>query len=119
MPPASAQATVAAPAAGGFLRNAATIGAGVLGGGLLFQGIESLLHGRGGSFLNGGTSGADVTPRVETTTSNYFSDADRGLAGSGRLSGNDSGTDYSSQGGDDLVSDMDDLGGDGDGDSWA
>ena len=98
-PPASLQATAApaAPAAGGFLRNAATIGAGVLGGSLLFQGIESLLHGRGGSFLGGGTSGADVTPRIETTTNNYFSDADRGLTGDGRFSGNDSGTDYFSR----------------------
>ena len=38
-----------------FLRNAATIGAGVLGGSLLFQGVESLLHGSGHGLL-GGTS---------------------------------------------------------------
>ena len=46
----------------GFLRNAATIGAGVLGGSLLFQGVESLLHGSGHGLL-GGTSpvaGSDI-----------------------------------------------------------
>ena len=42
-----------------FLRNAATVGTGVLGGSLLFQGVESLLHGSGGRGLLGGSgSGA-------------------------------------------------------------
>ena len=62
-PLAAAQPAVAggfAPpsGAGGFLRNAATIGAGVVGGSLLFQGIESLLH--GGRNWAGGATQAPV-----------------------------------------------------------
>ena len=46
----------------GFLRNAATIGSGVLGGSLLFQGIESLLHGSGHGLTGGAAplGGGDI-----------------------------------------------------------
>ena len=50
MPQAPAQPQ---PQPTSFLRNAATIGAGVLGGSLLFQGVESLLHGSGHGLLGG------------------------------------------------------------------
>ena len=52
------QGVASATGSGGFLRNAATIGAGVLGGSLLFQGIESLLHASRGP--NGGAAQAPV-----------------------------------------------------------
>ena len=41
------------PQPSSFLRNAASIGAGVLGGSLLFQGVESLLHGSGHGLMGG------------------------------------------------------------------
>ncbi len=52
MQPALAQAQPQSQQSG-FLRNAATIGAGVLGGSLLFQGIESLLHGSTHGLMGG------------------------------------------------------------------
>ena len=52
MQPAPAQAQPQSQPSS-FLRNAATIGAGVLGGSLLFQGIESLLHGGGRGLMGG------------------------------------------------------------------
>ena len=109
--PTLAASTLAAPAAGGFLRNAATIGAGVLGGSLLFQGIESLLHGGGGSFL-GGNPGAGARTEVFETTNNYF-DAPQGAdraAGFADSAGGNSGF-FSS--GDDALADSGDLGDDG------
>ncbi len=57
---------------GGFLRNAATVGAGVLGGSLLFQGFESMLHGGGRS----------APAEIFETTNNFISPA----AGSGEVS---------------------------------
>ena len=57
MPPAQPQPLMpqapSQPQPTSFLRNAATIGAGVLGGSLLFQGVESLLHGSGHGMLGG------------------------------------------------------------------
>ena len=59
MPPAQPQPLMpqapmqSQPQPTSFLRNAATIGAGVLGGSLLFQGVESLLHGSGHGLLGG------------------------------------------------------------------
>jgi hypothetical protein len=50
---------------GGFLRNAATTAAGVAGGALLFQGINSLFSGHHGSLLGGGLSG--ITPNDSLT----------------------------------------------------
>ena len=58
---------------GGFLRNAATVGAGVLGGSLLFQGVESML--RGGGWGGGRSAPAEIFE----TTNNFISPA----AGSG------------------------------------
>jgi hypothetical protein len=72
-PAAPAGAPAAAAGAGGFFRNAAAIGAGVLGGNLLFQGIESLLHGgnRGGGFLSGTNAPTEI---IENNY--YYSDSD-------------------------------------------
>lgn len=73
-------AAMAPSAGGGFLRSALTTAAGVAGGALLFQGIESLLHQNSGAFgpgLNagygtgafGGGGGGTV---VNETVNNYY-----------------------------------------------
>ncbi len=79
------QAAYAQPAAGpwgggsgqpSFLRSAATTAAGIAGGALLFQGIESLFHpGFGGGFGGGGFGGAGFMPQpgiTETVVNNYY-----------------------------------------------
>jgi hypothetical protein len=77
---------------GGFLRSAAATAAGVAGGALLFQGIESLF----GNHYAGGLMGAGMTPGLgETVVNNYY-----GSDTSSDFSGGDAGggTDYSSAG---------------------
>ena len=61
-PPMQPAPVQAQPQPSSFLRNAATIGAGVLGGSLLFQGIESLLHGSGHGLTGGAAplGGGDI-----------------------------------------------------------
>ena len=57
-----------------FLRSAATTAAGIAGGALLFQGIESLLGGRGG-FGYGGVGYGGFMPQpgiTETVVNNYY-----------------------------------------------
>ena len=80
---------------GGFLRNAASIGAGVLGGSLLFQGIESLLHG-GGFGRDQAQGPADVfetnnfiTPPADADAAGPLSSSDSGSL----LDAGDAGTD--------------------------
>src|SRR5277367_1772408 len=83
--PAYQQPAYAQPAAGpwgggsgqpSFLRSAATTAAGIAGGALLFQGIESLFHpGFGGGFGGGGFGGAGFMPQpgiTETVVNNYY-----------------------------------------------
>jgi uncharacterized protein len=102
---------------GGFLRSAAATAAGIAGGALLFQGIESMFGRSGGGIL-----GAQATPGLgESVTNNFFgSDAGGGQDfGSGQdfSSGQDSGggQDFSSGqdsgGGQDFGSDQDYGGG--------
>lgn len=58
-----------------FLRSAATTAAGIAGGALLFQGIESLIGGHGG--YGGGFGGAGFVPQpglTETVVNNYYGD---------------------------------------------
>jgi len=112
---------------GGFLRSAAATAAGVAGGALLFQGIESLF----GSHYAGGLTGAGMTPGLgETVVNNYygsdqgsdpgsdFSGGDAGGGGDYASAGFDpgGGQDYSSQdydaGNQDYSSDQDFSGGD-------
>jgi hypothetical protein len=112
---------------GGFLRSAAATAAGVAGGALLFQGIESLF----GQHYAGGLMGAGMTPGLgESVVNNYYgSDAaggdwssDPGGAGGGDWSGDPGGAggggDWSSDaggsdpGGQDFSSDQDFGGGD-------
>jgi uncharacterized protein len=62
-----------------FLRSAATTAAGVAAGALAFQGVESLLHGFGGSpsgLAGGGFFGNAGAPG-ETVINNYYDDNDR------------------------------------------
>lgn len=68
-------AAPAAPASGGgvgsFLGNVATTAAGVVAGGFLFQGLESLLgHHGGGTPWGGGTPAETVSE--QTTINNYY-----------------------------------------------
>ena len=60
------------PGAGsGFLRQAATTAAGIAGGALLFQGIQSLFGPHyGGGFL----SGMPPQPGISETVNNYYGD---------------------------------------------
>ena len=77
---------------GGFLRSAAATAAGIAGGALLFQGIESLF----GNHYAGGLMGAGMTPGLgETVVNNYYG-SDAGSDFSGGDTGG--GTDYSSAG---------------------
>ena len=76
-PQATAQQAFAPPSGQpSFLRSAATTAAGIAGGALLFQGIESLLGGRGAGFGPYGASyGGGVMPQptlTETTINNYY-----------------------------------------------
>ena len=76
---------------GGFLRQAATTAAGVAGGALLFEGIQSLFgRGYGGmGGLGGGFLGGGYTPGLgETVINNYY----------GGDQGGDAGADYASSG---------------------
>ena len=112
---------------GGFLRSAAATAAGVAGGALLFQGIESLF----GNHYAGGLAGAGMTPGLgETVINNYygsdqnsdFSGGDAGGAGDYSSAGFEPGSagsdqdyssqDYSSQDDQDFSSDQDFSGGD-------
>ena len=74
------------PVAGGgssFLRTAATTAAGVAAGALAFQGVESLMHGFGGSGGFGGGEGlfgGGARPE-ETVINNYYDDPGRGREG--------------------------------------
>jgi hypothetical protein len=71
------------PPGGGssFLRTAATTAAGVAAGALAFEGVESLMHGFGGSpsgLAGGGLFGGGGRPE-ETVINNYYDDPGRGL----------------------------------------
>lgn len=86
-----------ASGAGGFLRNAAAVGAGVLGGSLLFHGLDSLFHdhagGHAGSSLldQGAGSGllsGDMQAPLDALSGNDFLDpANDPSSGGGLLDG--------------------------------
>jgi hypothetical protein len=118
---------------GGFLRSAAATAAGIAGGALLFQGIESLF-GRGGGGILGSQA---MTPGLgETVVNNYygsdapgggqdFSSADVGggqdYSGGDAGGGQDYGSDNDYGGGQDYASGQDYGGGDfgGDDDNYS
>lgn len=88
---------------GGFLRSAAATAAGVAGGALLFQGIESLF----GHHYAGDLMGAGMTPGLgETVVNNYY--------GSDAAGGGDWSSDAGDPGGGDWSSDAGATGGGGD-----
>jgi hypothetical protein len=115
---------------GGFLRSAAATAAGVAGGALLFQGIESLF----GNHYAGGLMGAGMTPGLgESVVNNYYGDTGSGSDAGSDFSGGDAGagsdyasadpggsgsdqdyssSDYDSGSGQDYSSDQDFSGGD-------
>jgi len=76
---APAQQVFAQPSAQpSFLRSAATTAAGVAGGALLFQGIESLLGGHAGYGGYGGAAFGGFAPQpglTETVINNYYGDS--------------------------------------------
>ena len=81
---APAQQVFAQSAQPSFLRSAATTAAGIAGGALLFQGIESLFggHGYGGGFGGAGFGGFGPQPGItETVVNNYYEDAPGGAGG--------------------------------------
>ncbi|HYZ41212.1 MAG TPA: DUF2076 family protein, partial [Stellaceae bacterium] len=88
---------------GGFLRSAAATAAGVAGGALLFQGIESLF----GHHYAGGLMGGGMTPGLgETVVNNYYgSDTDTGGDWSSDAGGAGGGGDWSSDAGGDSSQD--------------
>jgi uncharacterized protein len=106
-------------AGGGFLRSAAATAAGVAGGALLFQGIESLF----GNHYAGGLMGGGMTPGLgESVVNNYYG-SDPGAAGGDWSSdagaaggGGDWSSDPGAAGGGDWSSDP---GGDGGGGDWS
>jgi uncharacterized protein len=64
---------------GGFLRSAATTAAGIAGGALLFQGIESLFGQHASAGILGGQA---MTPGLgESVVNNYYGDAGAGQGG--------------------------------------
>jgi len=70
MPPAAAPGTTSA-APSGFLRSAAATALGVVGGQMLFQGIESMFGQHAGSLL----SGQSIQPALsETVVNNFYGD---------------------------------------------
>jgi hypothetical protein len=72
-PPIPQQPVPSAPSpSGGFLQNAMATAAGVAGGALLFQGIESLMGHSGGVGSGGFLAGSQPTE----ITNNYYSDPD-------------------------------------------
>jgi len=87
---AAPQMFAQAPSQPSFLRSAATTAAGIAGGALLFQGIESLFggHGYGGGFGGGlgGFGGAGFMPQpgiTETVVNNYYDTPATGADSSG------------------------------------
>ena len=66
-----------APQGGGFLRSALQTATGVAAGALAFQGIESLMHGFGGSGGGAQGFGGFGNDRPEEVTNNYYGDSDR------------------------------------------
>jgi hypothetical protein len=97
---------------GSFLRTAATTAAGVAAGALAFQGIESLMHGFGGSpagLAGGGFFGGGEGRPEETVINNYYDDPGSKGADVDRSGLGDSGSDAA-----DLQTASDDLRDDGD-----
>ena len=73
VPAAGAAPSILPGAGSGFLRQAATTAAGIAGGALLFQGIQSLFGAHyGGGFL----SGMPTQPGISETVNNYYGDQD-------------------------------------------
>lgn len=113
---------------GGFLRSAAATAAGIAGGALLFQGIESMFGRNASAGILGGQG---VTPGLgESVVNNYYGDAAAGQGGDQDFSGggvdpsggsydpNAGGQDQDFSGGDggqDYASDQDFSGGQDDG----
>jgi uncharacterized protein len=89
---------------GGFLRSAAATAAGVAGGALLFEGIQSLF---GHHAMGDITGGQPMAPGLgETVINNYYGDASQDFSG-----GQDYGSSQDFAGGQDYSSDQDFTGG--------
>jgi hypothetical protein len=84
-------------ATSGFLRSAATTAAGIAGGALLFQGIQSLFgHGAWGGAYGGMLGGMPSQPGIsETVINNYYGDERGGDPGGMQRA--DLGGDYGGQ----------------------
>jgi len=97
-----------------FLRSAATTAAGIAGGALLFQGIESLFHpGFGGGFGGGGFGGAGFMPQpgiTETVVNNYYDNPSPGSDSAGFSQGGSADTAFDRGGNLDSDSGVSDTG---------
>jgi hypothetical protein len=96
----------------GFLRNAASTAAGVAGGALLFQGINSLFSGHHGGLLGGDLSSVKPADSLSAATAAgaHHGDAQTFSGDDHRKTGGDAGGDQDS----DMDADYGDDGDDGD-----
>lgn len=84
--PTAAPQYASTPQTGGFLKTALSTAAGVAGGAMLFQGIESLLGHNTGPFggypvSSGGIFGQETEPQITEVTNNYYNEnASTGLS---------------------------------------
>ncbi len=108
----------AAPAGGGFLRNAMATAAGVAGGALLFQGISSLFAGNPGPFGGGtpGNAAAAATPAAEPAAGPWAQTSHQGDGAAAQDPGSDPGS-YDQVS--DAQQDYSDDSFDGGGDDWS
>jgi uncharacterized protein len=93
LPPQAAPAYASAPPAGGggFLQNAMSTAAGVAGGALLFQGIESLMGHNPGPFAGAGLpSGGFLGQQQPTEVINNYYEGSGATESASSLAGNDS-----------------------------
>jgi uncharacterized protein len=130
-PPAYAYPPPAPRSGGGFLQGALTTAAGVAGGALLFQGIESLIGHNPGPFAgtlspSGGFLGGDRPVENTEITNNYYTEGDQnrdqldpnepqtdqGRADQTAYSDPDTNRDSDLNASDDLTSDDNNFGGD-------
>lgn len=101
--------------AGGFLRNAATMAAGVAGGTLIAEGLSSMFGGHrfgggfGGGLASGSPWGGAPTEIVENVTNNYYGDQSGGGAATNDTSYQDASYDDSADGFDGGFDDSSDV----------
>lgn len=100
------------PAGGGFLRNAMTTAAGVAGGALLFQGIQSLFSGKEGEASGLFGTGAQSASADASSSVSPIAAAEHEAHSSSEADLTEAGFDHDDHDNDDVGDDGFDLGGD-------